>query len=356
MDSTTDTQRFAVGTKARGAMHLAIAAVLACPAAFAADTPPGSSLDYRHDLAHKLQQGDSPRDWALGAQLLETQPPSGAALRERVAILRKASQAAPRDRMVQALWAGIALDGSCKARMGCGDASALARIEPDNGASWLPVVDEAVHGGRAAAINAAIEHMAGSSRYNEHFGEAITAWRDVFQRFPPPPRSPAEALGDGGYVLDIAFSEAAATADPAPGSPLIDACSRARHPDAGARRFESCAHIGRIMMGRSQTLLGRVYGVAILRASHAGTAADVKRVRTVMWQNEQIGAISDTLGNDPVAKQNYMNLIQSNDSEIAALQYELALFGVAPMPPPGWKQTRDGKQVEPLDDLLPAKP
>ncbi|HEY2344854.1 MAG TPA: hypothetical protein VGH80_03100 [Xanthomonadaceae bacterium] len=336
-------------------LHVALAGVVGCASALAADKPAQDPLDYRHDLARQLQKSDSPRDWALSAQLLDTRPASGANLRERLAILQKAAHAAPDDRMVQGLWADVALDGHCKAKMACGNPSALSRLEPDNGIAWLPAVDRAWRAGNPRVTDAAIARLAQSSRYNEHIGEAIAAWRDVLQRFPPPKPDGANVTAEGGHVLELAFDEAVETAIPSAAS-LVDACSRAKHPNAGAKRFQDCGRIARVMMGRSQTLVGRSFGVAVLRASHTGTPADVERVRTVTWQAEQAGKFAAAIAADPVARQNYMNLIQSNDSEMPAIHYDLTIFGMALTPPPDWKQTVNGKPVEPLDDVPEQKP
>ncbi|HTA65422.1 MAG TPA: hypothetical protein VK753_07955 [Xanthomonadaceae bacterium] len=341
------------------APHLARTGVLGafvcampCVAAIA---PVQNPQDFRHDLAHRLQKSESPRDWAFGAQLLATQSASGADLHERNAILQKAAHAAPGDRMVQALWANASLSGHCTAKQACGDRSALARLEPDNGAAWLTVVDGAWRSGNARAIDAAIARMAASGRYNEHLGEAIAAWRDVFQRFPPPAQAGANATSVGGSVLNLAFDEAVSTAIPSTAS-LVDACSQAKHPEAGTKRFANCGRIARLMMGRAQTLSGRADGAALLRASHAGAKADIERVRTVTWQSEQFEKVASVLGSDPVAKQNYMNLIQASDSEMPAVQYDLTIFGIPLTPPADWKQTVDGKTVEPLDDVTVKAP
>lgn len=346
MESATENRKRPM----RHALYAVFAGAIACAPAFAADTPPADPLGYRQDLATRLQKGDSPRDWALGAQLLETRPASGANLRQRLAILQKAARAAPGDRMVQALWADIALGGHCPARLACGNPAALTRLDPDNGVAWIPVVDRAWHMGNPRVTNEAIARLARSSRYNEHLGEAIAAWRDVLDRLPPSKAESSDPTIEGGRLLELAYDEAVVTAIP-PAASLVDACSKDKHPNVGNKRFQDCARIGRTMMGRSQTLAGRLVGVAVLRASHAGSPADVARVRTVTWQAEQAGKLASALAADPVARQNYMNLVQSNDSEMPAVHYNLTIFGMALTPPDDWKQTLAGKPVEPLDDV-----
>jgi len=331
-----------------------IAGGVACagPAA-AADAAGGDLQAYRHDLALKLQKSPSPRDWALASQLLETRPVTGVSLHERGLILQKAARAAPQDRLVQTLWASIPLqDQRCRAGQRCADQrAALARLEPDNGAAWVLAIGKGDHPGTEAALM----HVAGAQRYSEHLGQAIAAWREVFRRYPPPlpevhPTDGADASTASGDQLDLIFDEAATTAVPATAS-LFEACRKTSHPNAGAKRFETCGKIARLMMGRSQTLIGRLSGVALLRASHAGSKADIDMVRAVTWQYEQYLKIEPDIDSIAVAKQNYLNLIQTTDSEIQAIQYELRIWGVPLTPPVGWKQTVDGKRVEPLDEL-----
>ncbi|HEV2606700.1 MAG TPA: hypothetical protein VGT79_01840, partial [Xanthomonadaceae bacterium] len=74
-------------------------------------------------------------------------------------------------------------------------------------------------------------------------------------------------------------------------------------------------------------------------------------VRAVTWQYDQYLKIESATDSNAVAKQNYLNLIQTTDSEMQALQYELRISGIPLTPPKGWKQTVDGKRVEPLDEL-----
>ncbi len=342
---------------------LFIACAATCAGRVAAADAPDTRLEaYRQHLAMVLQRSPSPRDWALGSQLLETRLVRGASLRERGLILQKAAKAAPRDRLVQTLWANIPLhEQHCRTTRRCTDhAAALARLDPGNGAAWAAVIDHAWKQGDVRGAEAALRRMAGADRYNEHLGEAVAAWRDVLRRYPPPlpqvlPRHGADTSADILDALDLAFDEAVQTIVP-PIPSLFDACRRAKYPNVGARRFQTCGKIARLMMGRSQTLIGRGFGVAILRASHVGTQADIPMVRAVTWQLEQYRPIAATLGSNAVAKQNHLNLIESTDSEMQVIQYELKGGGIALTPPDGWKQTLNGKQIEPLYDLASQVP
>lgn len=300
--------------------------------------------DFRHELARTLAKGTAPRDWALAAQLLETRPPSGAKLRERLQLLRRAAAAAPTDRIVQALWAN-----ACSGRRMCGDRRALIRIDPGNGVAWVPLVGAAWHTGDLRRFDAGLERLAASGRFNEHFGEAIGAWRDLFVRHPPPHPTQSDPEREADYVLSLTFDEAKATALPDL-VPIIDACSTARHPDAPAHRFATCGKVGRLLMDRAQTLPGRMAGVLILANSGTASSADDARVRTIRWRFAQMGKVYARLAADPVARQNYMSMVQANDSEMAAVSYELAIAGAAPTPPADWQPPGDEPPVPPQDD------
>jgi hypothetical protein len=309
---------------------------------------------YRQGLALSLQKSSSPRDWALGAELLDTQADKARGARQRDQILQKAALAAPDDRLVQVLWANSA--ALCPSGQRCPDHSAaLQHLDPDNSALRLAAIDQAWKRGDVRGTDAAIRQMAGADRYNEHFSEAIAAWRDVFSRYPPPnlqsqSRFGADASSPAGNEIDLAFDEAVATAEP-PTASLVEACARTKQLKAIASRFAACAKIARVMMGHSQTMSGRMAGVAVLRVSHAGDKADINTVRAVTWEYEQYLRIEPSVLGNAVAKQNHVSLVQTAGSEMQIIQYELSTEGIVLTPPDGWKETIDGKPVEPLDDV-----
>jgi len=82
---------------------LVIASSWACAGPAVAGTSEADLKAYRHNLALKLQKSPSPRDWALGSQLLDTRTANDATLRQRALILQKAARSAPQDRLVQTL-------------------------------------------------------------------------------------------------------------------------------------------------------------------------------------------------------------------------------------------------------------
>jgi len=324
-------------------------AALASPAFAATDI--AALQAYREGLSAALEHSDQPRDWALASLLLDAPVADRARNQKRSALLDKAVRAAPADRIVLAIWANTPFAaGNCVRRAGCLDgARVLARLEPENGAAWLPVVQHAARRNDARAVDAAIHQLAQASRYNEHIGQALAAWRDVFRRYPGP-KGELTAAGSSASedTLDLSAYEAEATAMP-PAAPLIDACSRRLHPSASPIRFRDCGTAARLMMGRSQTLDGRLAGVAVLRASHEGTGADIERVRTVTWQAEQYARLKPEWSNAAL-KQNHQAMIESTDSEMQVIDYELTIGGRALTPPPNWKQTMAGRPIGPLEE------
>ncbi len=314
----------------------------------AADDRIAALQPFREGLSQALQHSDQPRDWALAAQLLETVPPTRAHAHERSALLEKALRAAPDDRIVLAIWASTpGADVRCA---GCGDrARALVRVEPENGAAWVPAVDQAWRRKDARGLDAAIHALAQTRRYNEHLGQALGAWRDVFRRYPGPD---GQLAGPGHSASDdtvaLAMYEATTTAVP-PVNALLDACRKNLNLSAPASRFRDCAAAGRLMMSRSQTLDGRLMGVAIVRASHAGSEDDAGRIRTITWQAEQYAQLLPQWDH-PSLRQNHQAMIESTDSEMQVINYELTIGGFALVPPKDWKQTIGGRTIEPLDE------
>lgn len=336
-------------------MPLALVAVF-CIVGAANASASDDAASFRRDAVKQLQASESPRDWALASQLLDSGPEDQAILRERASMLQKAAQAAPHDRLVQSMWSNLPIQSGAAKRY-AGHWSALARFDPLNAVAWVAVIDHASRTRNSRAIDAGLEHMADALGYNEHFGQAVGAWRDVFRRFPPAASSELPRYGkgqaDSAGVFDMAYDEAVVSVTP-PVQSLVDACSKSKHPHVRTRRFGTCGKIARLMMGRAQTLSGRLDGVAVLRASHAGTPADMTMVRAVTWQGEQNAKVIAAMQANPYAKQNYLDLVQRTDSEILAIQYELRMARIALTPPDDWKQTVNGKLIEPLDDVSGA--
>jgi hypothetical protein len=275
----------------------------------------------------------------------------------RGALLRKAAQAAPDDRLVQWTWA-IAPEAvsGCTAASPCHDrGSALAKLDPDNGAAWVPVVADAIRFHIDTRIDDALEHLAASTRYDEGFHDAMGAWLDAFRRYPIPAellRTPNGGTGDatlaaGTYALAQAENAAA------PYEELIQACqgnARAGAANTANPRSANCARAGRLMIDRSTTIVGRLAGESLLRAAGPPSPEDRERMRTVAWQLEQhMKLVGNANGTDPRARER-MDLLVSSESEVAAMQEELRRANVSLTPPAGWQPTRQRPPAGPPRD------
>lgn len=311
-------------------------------------------IAHRRGILAMLDRSPAPRDWALRAQLtpmyltaIEYRGPTADESLANGALLRKAAEAAPDDRLVQWLWANAAPDASgCSERRPCPERSAaLARIEPDNGAAWLPVLAEAFADGDARAVDAALARMASMTRYDDLFADGAAAWTDVHRRHPLPAalatQHPASD-GAGGaadraellnHIQGMAVSAAMTIG---PFRPL-QACDVEKQPDASAGRFEHCETIGRTMFATAPTVAARNMGRAVLRISGADSPDIEEQYRTLEWLRFQSARLERQDGGALGATLPYFEDLEETRSEIHAMERMLQRGGVRGTPPPGWK-------------------
>ncbi len=317
-----------------------------------------ANMRYRHGVEQSLRNSASPRDWALSTQMLEFDDPGslGGPNPARAALLRKAAEAAPKDRLVQLIWANAQPENSgCDAQHPCANRpEALAMLEPDNGVGWIPVINTASKANNAAGINHALARMAIATRYDEMFGEAMNAWVGVYRRYPPSielvRQMPTSAPVDLELVEQVyAMSEVVTMVMPAYQS-LVNACKREKQPDAGVSRFENCGNAGRLMLNQSTNMIGRMMGRALLRVSGTANASDIEAARVLAWQFEQYGQPLAKTSIEPAASRAYFADLEESGSEVVAIQMQLRRAGVSLTPPANWQPTRDGKPISPLGE------
>jgi hypothetical protein len=280
----------------------------------------------------------------------------------RGALLRKAAEAAPTDRLVQWIWAiaPVELSG-CTAASPCRNrGSALAKLEPDNGAAWVPAVADAARFHDASRTDDALVHMAAATRYDEAFRDAKSAWLDAFRRFPMPPellRLPDGKTGDATLAAESGAMSQLNYAIP-PFDDLVQACQRGRQGEVPAARFASCASAGRLMLDQSTTIPGRMVGATLLEMSGALTAEDRERVRAAQWQLEQHMRLAPHGEGDMTLMREQMDRLVASDNEVAAMQEDLRRAHVALTPPSGWQPRQErgpqGPAGEPQPDAEPA--
>jgi len=315
---------------------------------------------YQHGLEESLRASASPRDWALSTTVMhadeqsEGPSPDDAA---RGALLRKAAEAAPNDRLVQWLWAiaPAELSGCTSARPCVKRGDALAKLEPDNAAAWVPAVADAARFHDAQRTDEALARMAAATRYDEAYRDAKGAWLDVFRRFPMPPellRSPDGKAGDAALAAESGAMSQLTYALP-PFDELIQACDRHRYPDVAAARFANCANAGRLMLDQSTTITGRMVGGSLLEMSGALTAEDRARIRAAQWQLEQHVRLAPNGEGDLPRMREQMDRLVASDSEVAAMQEDLRRAHVSLTPPAGWQPRQENGPQDPRGEPQP---
>jgi hypothetical protein len=338
-------------------LTIALTALLASTA----PTPQTQDLDeafrqYSRRLSVALDNSNSPRDWALQARNVWLDADAAEVSRAggHVDMLRKAAQAAPNDRLVQWLWANAEPARSgCDAAHPCPErAAALARLEPDNAAAWIPVLDEAARVGDVAGVDAALARMAAATRHDDLFVETALAWEALYRRYPLPEdmarhaageATPASTRSAAGAAPALAIIAAIARAAAMPlSAQAIRACDRDKNPQAPVARFENCGRIGRLMLGTGNTVIARRFGAAYLRRSRTTAAADLAAERVLEWRLRQSLSLARQFESDPAEMQRYFADLASTGSEVAAQELYLQRAGIALTPPADWQPRTGG--------------
>lgn len=217
----------------------------------------------------------------------------------------------------------------------------LQRLEPDNAATWLAALDDAVAGGNQALIDRALDRAGLADHFDSYWGEAGHFLDATLAGVPLPPRSVAvldaqrrqaggaAAPTDGDERSIMAMSMASAFATPGL-LPLTRNC-RGDAIALTASRRSSCLAVAVLLAG-SDTLLGRRVGLGLavrLTADAPAGAAWRERLRRFLWLQEQVRG----MGYQPPSgyTQSVWRL-----GEVAALQAWMTSRGRPLIPPPGW--------------------
>lgn len=219
---------------------------------------------------------------------------------------------------------------------GCERAAAferLARLEPDNGAYWRLVLDDALRLNDAPRARAALAQMARAERFDAHFGDLFRAIDGGLAGVPVPP----EVRHDGERTLGEDTARAIATfsvllAHGVPGvSGFLRYCAPGSDPAFESRRDDCIAAAERMAM-RSETQIDRGVGAKLwLRAARGrpGEAAARQAALDHEWQSEQLQKLNagkdfgdEQLALDEIARRRRFG------SEVAAMQAELEAAGI----------------------------
>jgi hypothetical protein len=256
------------------------------------------------------------------------------------ALLVRAGDLAPDDALV----AWLERVGCPTSQPTCRPEQALARLqrlEPDNAATWLAALEDAVAGGDQDAIDHALDLAGRASYFDSYWGEAGHFLDATLADAPLPPRSAAvldarRRQADGAAAPSdrdersiMAMIMASAFATPGLG-PLMRNCRGDTTALTPSRR-SSCLAVAVLLAG-SDTLLGRRVGLGLavrLTADAPAGAAWREQLRRFSWLQEQVRG----MGYPPPSgyTQSVWRL-----GEVAALQAWATSMGRPLTPPPGW--------------------
>lgn len=214
------------------------------------------------------------------------------------ALLVRAGELAPDDPLI----AWLERLGCPASQPLCRPQQALARLqrmEPDNAATWLTSLDEAVADNDHAAIDRALDRTGRAGYYDNYWGEAGYFLDATLPDMPLPPRGAdvRDALrrhGDGVDPSDAdvrsVYAIAMASALAMPGlTSLLRSC-RSKDVVVAAARRSSCLGVA-TRMAESDTLFGRRVGLALavrLTADLPAGAAWREQLRSFTWLQEQL--------------------------------------------------------------------
>jgi hypothetical protein len=309
------------------------------------------AMEYSYPREVALLASHSPRDRALAVRMIVLDGPERGRMPAHGTILRKAAEAASRDRVVQWIWAtGSDEDGGCDAENPCPNRSmALAKLEPENGAAWIPVVTDAARNGNEVGVDDALARLAKASKYDEIYHDTLDAWTEALRRFPT--TAPYKLNVDRN--IDVGGDERLWTDRQAwykakSGSnrlydELIQSCDHnTRRPPLTAMRIELCAKAGRLMLSKATTLKARIVGNHLLEISGTITARDRELAREAEWLKTPHQQLD--IKPESAKWRELIDLYQNSDGEIKALEEFLRRHGVPLNPPAEWRSSREDGQ------------
>lgn len=283
-----------------------------------------------------LAESGQPRDLALAALLQELaagDEQSGAPAAAEWH--RRAAAAAGSDVTANALLLMLPED-ALAAAVREQAARRWAAAEPDNIAPLLYL-----DGG----VDELLARAAGMRRFDLHMYGQVRWIQAALLRHPPSASEQAVLLEGGAVPLDeftaiSAMGLWAAAAIP-PLDPLVEACDGAALQATPGRRGD-CGRIARVLLGSSDSNLGRMVGIDLLAraATSASDRAEVQVLQRRMdWQMLEWGRIAaaQPRGGAP----QFARLLAGGvGSEPQLVERILAEAGVASDPPAGWQPPR----------------
>ena len=256
-----------------------------------------------------------------------------------IALLVRAGKLAPDDPLIAWL-ERLACPASQPA---CRPAQALARLQrldPDNAATWLAALEDAVASGDTATIGRTLERAGHADYFDSYWGEAGHFLDATLATVSLPPRSAAvldaqRRQNNGAAPTDAdlrsvqAIAMASALAMPGLAS-LLRSC-RSEDVAVAAARRSSCLAVA-TLLAHSDTLLGRRVGLGLavrLTVDLPTGTAWREQLRRFLWLQRQLLSMGWQV--PPGYAQSLWRV-----GEVAALQAWLTSRGRPLIPPPGW--------------------
>lgn len=305
-------------------------------ASFAQSPDPGMAAiradqDYNTAMVNDLLAEGTPRAMVLAATALPyARPEHQAQAAKRSELLSRAARLAPDDAFVQWFAALYAKPESVLSE----PAQTLMRLEPDNGAAWLFMLQAASEANNQGAATDALARIGAAAIFDEHFAEFTLEWMARFSANPrtaEPAQGPEQALSQKPLIMALARSNALAM--PAFAG-LISACIVRNGPSPPGRR-EACIAAGGVIAAHSTTVLSRGMGVTVLRNSGAPDYATSARDFTYLRQN--YSALSTNLACDPAEFDHFQSDWVETRSQIQVAKSMLLRAGLPVLPPAEWE-------------------
>ena len=225
-------------------------------------------------------------------------------------------------------------------------AGAIVRIqtaEGDNAAAWalsLPTKGDAP----SEILDAILQHMAASTRYDVHALDAGIAMVDAMARRPIPDElldawtkldgSPVLSRDDSTRVMALAMAAAMTYVG---GTGFMRACAPGANLPQGSPRREACIAAARTTVEKSTTLMDLMFGESILRKLEALDAANAARARNAAWWQQQ--STARAMKGEVFA---YLDDYFTTGNELEALRLNAERLGKAE-PPANWKSPNERK-------------
>jgi hypothetical protein len=291
------------------------------------------------ELFDALRADASPRRQVLAGRihLSDEDQDTPAALRpKRDDVVARAANLAPDDAFVQ--WAAASQCNYYSSQCGPtrwpeAEVANLLRLEPDNAAAWQFAVALAQVKADQPGLDQALSRMAAARRADDHVGEEVALWSQVYTTYPDAAAfpfgaddtatPPSNALRVALHRTAFRFSSTA--------SAIENACKPDGSTEQSWQRIGWCADAGTLLATKGNSLELRELGLKMLAASGStADSAELQRQYDWLYAN---GGITSMYSDTPA---DLLADWQGAASEIEATERRLARLGKPPTAPAGW--------------------